>query len=79
MMDYSMPLMNGGEATRTIRELLFNAAPDLPQPFICCMTSYVERNYKVEAYRAGMNGFLTKPIFKTGLRNLLLKAQIIKR
>lgn len=30
MMDYSMPFKNGGEATREIRELLFNAAPDLP-------------------------------------------------
>ena len=78
-MDYAMPIMNGGETTCKIRDMLFNVAPDLPQPYFCCMTSYVERNYQVQAFRAGMNGFLTKPIFKSGLRNLLLKTRLIKR
>ena len=45
MMDYSMPVCNGGEATKQIRLLLFNSDTNLPQPFICCLTSYAERNY----------------------------------
>ena len=78
MMDYAMPNCNGGEATKQIRLLLFSKAPTLEQPFICCLTSYAERSYQALALDAGMNGFLTKPVFQRGIRSLLIKANIIK-
>ncbi len=79
MMDYSMPVLNGAQTTLLIRQILTNQAPDLPQPFVCCLTSYAERNYRYEAFKAGMDGFLNKPVFKTGLKRLLTKAQVMKK
>lgn len=79
MMDYSMPILNGAQTTQKIRQLLKNQAPDLQQPFVCCLTSYAERNYRLEAFNAGMDGFLNKPVFKAGLSRLLVKAKIKNR
>lgn len=63
MMNYAMPNRNGGDAAKQIRMLLFNEAPTLEQPFICCLTSYAERGYQTEALKAAINCFLTKPLF----------------
>ena len=38
------------------------AAKDLPQPYICCCTSYDEDSYTELAYEAGMDKLMTKPV-----------------
>ena len=76
LMDYSMPNCNGSDATKQIRMFLFSQAPHLQQPFICCVMSYVERSYQQEVLEAGMNGFLTRPVFQAGIKRLLAKANI---
>lgn len=80
MMDFSMPVCGGSEATKSIRKFLKDFAPELKQPFVCCLTSYNAYNFKVEAFNVGMDAFLTKPIFKSGIQRLLTKAGLaVKR
>ena len=43
MMDFSMPVCNGDEATRDIRRFIAEEGAGLAQPFICCLTSYKEK------------------------------------
>ncbi|SHE56971.1 Hpt domain-containing protein [Marinitoga hydrogenitolerans DSM 16785] len=54
-MDIQMPVMNGYEATKKIRE--FNKS--IP---IIAMTAHLILQYKEEAIKSGMNDFITKPI-----------------
>ena len=74
MMDFEMPICRGPEATRSIRKFLKDSAPELKLPFICCLTSYNTYNCKLEAYHAGTDAFLTKPIFKQGIQRMMTKA-----
>jgi len=62
-----MPICSGVEATIAIRKYLSEKAPNLPQPFICCMTSFRDEQNNSSATTAGMDYFITKPIFKTGV------------
>jgi len=54
-MDIKMPFMNGYEATRKIK----NIRPDLP---IIAQTAYAMISDKMEADKAGCDGYLSKPI-----------------
>jgi CheY-like chemotaxis protein len=64
LMDIRMPVMDGLDATRCIREFL----PDLP---IIAQTAYAES--RTEAIDAGCSGFLLKPFDKKKLLNVLLE------
>lgn len=55
LMDIKMPLMNGYEATKRIKE----KRPDLP---IIAQTAYAMISDKLEAENAGCDGYLSKPI-----------------
>ena len=74
-----MPVCAGVEATKFIRKFLKEFAPELKQPFVCCLTSYNNNNFKIEAYEVGMDAFLTKPIFKSGIKRLLVKSGLINK
>ncbi len=63
-MDMKMPVMGGLEATRQIRSFL----PALP---IIALTAYVSPADENEAYAAGCNEFLSKPVNKPKLLGLL--------
>ena len=76
LLDFSMPVCGGAETTKRIKKLFKDSAPGVKQPFICCLTSYNSFNFKLEAYVAGMDAFLTKPIFKSGVKRLLAKVGI---
>ncbi|NAW67658.1 ATP-binding protein, partial [Photobacterium halotolerans] len=64
LMDISMPIMDGMEATRKIRE----KHVDLP---IVALTANAMHSDQLEYQKAGMNGFLAKPIRVTELEKLL--------
>jgi CheY-like chemotaxis protein len=59
LMDIQMPVMDGYEATRTIRSLDREDAKTIPI-FACTANSFQEDREKAVA--SGMNQFLTKPI-----------------
>jgi PAS domain S-box-containing protein len=68
LMDGEMPVMDGLEATRKIRE---NAVyKDLP---IIGITAHAITTYKVLFLEAGMNGYLTKPVNKQDLFKEILR------
>lgn len=64
LMDIKMPIMNGLEATRIIRQL----SPDIP---IIMQTAYAFISDKENAMNAGATEVLVKPITLSILRNCL--------
>ena len=64
LMDLKMPEMSGIEAARRIRE--FNA-----QVPIIAQTAFVMAEEKEESYRAGCNHFVTKPLDRTTIMELI--------
>ena len=61
LMDVSMPLLNGMEATQRIRQI------DMPQPLIIALTAHAFEAEMQACFAAGMDHFLTKPIRKNTL------------
>ena len=59
LMDVQMPVMNGYEATRLIRNLENQELANIP---ILAMTANAFEEDKQEALRVGMNGHIAKPI-----------------
>ncbi|MEH2939140.1 hybrid sensor histidine kinase/response regulator [Lawsonibacter sp. JLR.KK007] len=59
LMDVQMPVMNGYEATRQIRQLEDPKLAGIP---ILAMTANAFEEDKQEALRSGMNGHISKPI-----------------
>ena len=59
LMDVQMPLMDGYEATRTIRRLEDRELANIP---ILAMTANAFEEDRKEALRCGMNGHIVKPI-----------------
>jgi CheY-like chemotaxis protein len=66
LMDMKMPVMGGLEATSRIKGFL----PDMP---IVAVTAYVSSNDENEAYLAGCCQFLSKPVNKTKLIEMIEK------
>ena len=63
-MDIKMPVMNGYEATRHIKEF----RPDLP---VIAQTAFTSAENRENAIKAGCDGFITKPIKKSELHSLV--------
>lgn len=59
LMDIRMPVMNGYEATRTIREL---DREDAKKVIIIAMSADAFEENEKEAMKAGMNDYITKPV-----------------
>jgi CheY-like chemotaxis protein len=66
LMDVKMPLLNGYEATRMIKK----KRPDLP---VIAQTAYAMITDKLEADKAGCDGYLSKPIRINQLTEILEK------
>jgi PAS domain S-box-containing protein len=66
LMDIKMPLFNGYEATKLIK----NKRPDLP---IVAQTAYAMMSDKLEAEKAGCDGYLSKPIKISQITEVLEK------
>jgi len=56
LMDVRMPVMDGYEATRAIRQM------DIEQPYIIAMTANVMASDREECLQNGMNNYLSKPL-----------------
>ena len=68
-MDISMPVMNGFEATRCIRQVENDCA--VPRSNIFALTGLASRDAQQEAMLSGIDLFLTKPIELGEMRYLL--------
>ncbi|WP_319239933.1 PAS domain S-box protein [uncultured Propionivibrio sp.] len=68
LMDMQMPVMDGLEATRRIRQL-----PDRAQVPIVAMTANVFSEDRQRCFAAGMNDFLPKPVVPEALYEIVLK------
>ncbi|MDA3865805.1 MAG: response regulator, partial [Salinivirgaceae bacterium] len=66
LMDIKMPIMNGFEATKLIKEFL----PNLP---IVAQTAYTADEDKEKAFSAGCDDFISKPISEEMLNEMLNK------
>jgi len=68
LMDMQMPVMDGLEATRRIRQ-----QPDCAQVPIVAMTANVFSEDRQRCFAAGMNDFLPKPVVPEALYEIVLK------
>ena len=68
LMDCQMPVMNGYEATRAIRDLETKSHTHIP---IIALTANAFRETKEECFDCGMDDFATKPIKFEALKNVM--------
>ena len=65
LLDFSIPDLDGPEIARQAR-IFFKenstSVADRLDPVICCCTAYTEATFMRQAYLAGMNKFVTKPV-----------------
>eukprot|EP01022_Parablepharisma_sp_SALTPOND_P026572 TRINITY_DN64416_c1_g1_i1.p1 TRINITY_DN64416_c1_g1~~TRINITY_DN64416_c1_g1_i1.p1 ORF type:complete len:811 (-),score=92.91 TRINITY_DN64416_c1_g1_i1:1382-3814(-) len=66
LMDLDMPVMNGLDSTKKIRE-----ANKKPRPKICALTAFASESERNSCFKAGMDWFLSKPLTKENLTSLL--------
>ena len=66
MMDWKMPAMDGIEVSKKIRQELKLTMP------IIMMTAFGKEEQRLEAEKAGINGFLIKPIFPSTLFDAIM-------
>lgn len=69
LMDIQMPVMDGLEATREIRDL----TEDLHQPWIIALTANATTGDRDQAIENGMNDYLAKPVKVEDLRGVVEK------
>ncbi|MEP3198170.1 MAG: PAS domain S-box protein [Lentilitoribacter sp.] len=67
LMDVSMPNMDGLEATRQIR----NLSPEKSSVKIVALTAYTQEEDKLKVFDAGMDAFLSKPVFRNDIVTLI--------
>jgi hypothetical protein len=66
LMDIIMPIMDGIEATKHIRQLHTNA-----RPYIIAVSAAVQNSDKHRCHQVGIDGYLTKPVLKEKLEAAL--------
>ena len=68
-MDFSMPILNGIEATKEIRK--FINCNNYLQPIIVGVTGHVQESFKKEGLDAGMDKIYPKPFYLKDLEEVL--------
>ncbi|MFW5490129.1 MAG: PAS domain S-box protein [Desulfovibrio sp.] len=68
LMDVRMPVMDGLEATRRIREMLNDAAPP-----IVAMTAHAQDTEQDACLEAGMLGFIPKPVDRNSFNEIVAR------
>ena len=76
LMDIELPVMDGLEATRTLR------GPETAEPArsvpIIALTAFVSRDDMSACLEAGMNGYLAKPVDKDALYDALTRVGVLQ-
>lgn len=62
--------MNGIEATMQIRKMESKRGSDYRVPIIC-MSGYTRNEYKLMAFRVGMNDYISKPFSRDKVFQLI--------
>ena len=70
VMDCHMPDMNGYEATRAIRDFERDTSTQIRMPIVA-MTADAMKGIKEKCLKAGMDGYVSKPVNKDELRTVL--------
>jgi PAS domain S-box-containing protein len=71
LMDIQMPVMDGYEATKTIRTMIENK--DIPDVPIIAVTANALKNDRAKCIEIGMCDYISKPVRKKILTEILLK------
>jgi CheY-like chemotaxis protein len=71
-MDIQMPVMDGHEATKAIREIENRKAERIRTPIIA-LTAHAIKGYKDKCIQMGMDDFMTKPLMKSDLYAIMEK------
>jgi len=66
LMDLSLPVLDGLDATRRIRQ-----QPEMANTVIVAVTAHLEPDYRTKALAAGCNAYVTKPIDFDWLNDLI--------
>ena len=74
LMDVQMPEMDGLEATRAILEMILEK-----RPRILAMTAYALEGDRERCLKAGMDGYISKPVQIEELRSALERPEIVSR
>ena len=64
LMDYNMPICNGAESTKMIRNYLAQLQVPYTRPYIVCTTIRNTMAIKREGLSSGVDNFVSKPIFR---------------
>ncbi|KAF6810744.1 sensor histidine kinase response [Colletotrichum musicola] len=75
LIDITMPVMDGQEATRRIRK--FERAHHLPPVAVIAITSLGSANARQEGFASGMDLFLTRPVTMTELVKILKQRKLV--
>jgi PAS domain S-box-containing protein len=70
LMDVQMPVMDGYEATRVIRQIEADRNLPVRVPIIA-MTAHAVREYIERAFEVGMDDYITKPLTRKGLLEIV--------
>ena len=68
-MDIQMPVMDGLQATRLIRELEFDEKS--PATYIVCISGNAREEHKGDAFNSGVNIYVVKPIKREEILNIV--------
>jgi CheY-like chemotaxis protein len=71
LMDCQMPILDGLETTKIIRNWPNNRFPRGRQPVIIAMTANAMKEDEQKCIDAGMNAYMSKPVVKDKLANML--------
>jgi len=74
-MDVQMPMLDGLEATRLIRQVL----PPDRMPVIAALTAFARNEDRERCLAAGMDDYLSKPISQEDVRRVLLKWALFRK
>ena len=73
-MDLQMPEMNGLDSTKHIR--LYEHQQNLKPCKILAVTAFISDQDKQECFKAGMNGFLGKPVTQSLMSDIIVKMKL---
>ena len=73
LMDCQMPIMNGFEAVMEIRDL-YKAKQLKKNPYIVAVTAFALQGDREKCLKAGMDAYVTKPVYKEDLHKAIQMA-----